>query len=76
MQILSAREFIDQGTSASAVLSIAEFHLNKPRPDELLAEQIHNIARDVAAITGAPLSRQPRTKARNDNRRHGERRVA
>jgi hypothetical protein len=69
MQILSAREFIDQGTSASAVLSIAKSNSNQS-----LATRIRLVAEEVAALTGVRLQGQPFKKVGNDN--HLARRAA
>jgi hypothetical protein len=68
MQIISAREFIAQGTSASAVLSIAKSNSN-PR----LAGRIRLVAEEVAALTGVRLQGLPLKKAGNDNARQRRR---
>jgi hypothetical protein len=68
MQILSAREFIAQGTSAAAVLSIAKSNSN-PRH----AGRIRLVAEEVAALTGVRLQGLPLMKAGNDNARQRRR---
>lgn len=70
--ILSAAEFIAQGTTPGQIASIA-------RRNPAQARAIRSIAEEVAAITGAPLYGKPRPKAQrphNDNYRGNKRRVA
>lgn len=79
-QVLTAHEFIAQGTSAGAVASIAaylerETHEHKPQPD--LAAHVRRVAEEVAALTGTPLygmrgyyvPAPRRMKPANNNRR-------
>ena len=65
-QILSADEFIAQGTTAGAIMSIAAVN---PR----YAEQLRTIASDVARRTGQTLqipgALTEKRRAANDNRR-------
>lgn len=77
MNILTAREFIAQGTSAAAVLSIAKFHLSFSNHE--LAGRIRRVAEEVADLTGVRIYALPRRrKPANDNsrRRGGARRAA
>lgn len=70
--ILTATEFIAQGTTPGQIASIA-----RRNPDQ--ARAIRSLAEEVAAITGAPLYGKPRPKAQrhhNDNNRSRGRRVA
>ena len=70
--ILSAAEFIAQGTTPGQIASIA-------RRNPIHARAIRAIAEEVAAITGAPLYGKPRPKAQrhhNDNSRNRGRRAA
>lgn len=73
MNILTAHQFIAQGTSAGAIMSIAS-----GRPE------VEAIAREVAAITGQSLkwpgqvtadreraAQERRRRPANDNRRRG-----
>lgn len=68
--ILSAAEFITQGTTPGQIASIA-------RRNPAQARDIRSIAEEVAAITGSPLYGKPRPKrAHNDNNRNRGRRAA
>lgn len=70
--ILSAAEFIAQGTTPGQIISIA-------RRNPIQARAIRSIAEEVAAATGAPLYGKPRQKTprpHNDNQRHRDRRVS
>lgn len=70
MHILTANEFIAQGTSAGAIMSIAA-------ANEAARTKLEAIAREVAARTGQSLnipgavtaSREAARRAANDNRR-------
>ncbi|RJG46548.1 hypothetical protein [Mesorhizobium sp. DCY119] len=65
---LSAQEFIAQGTSAAAVLSIAKFLASdrgKPA-NPRAASKLRAVAFEVADLTGVRLQALPR--AVNDNR--------
>lgn len=56
--ILSAREFIAQGTTAGAIMSIAESlasQLNGHVQRHELAARVREVAREVATITGQSL---------------------
>lgn len=56
--ILTAREFIAQGTTAGAIISIAQSLESKAynhRPQRALAERVRVVAKEVAAITGQTL---------------------
>ncbi|MBC7149054.1 MAG: hypothetical protein H5U22_06710 [Rhizobium sp.] len=72
MHILTAQEFIAQGTSAGAIMSIAAAQSDQYARASLEAE-----ARDVARITGQSLNipgavtaaREAARRAANDNRR-------
>lgn len=77
--ILSAAEFIAQGTTAGAIMSIAA-HLESSGehvPDRLTARAVRAVAHEVAEITGQSLqipgavteARQRARWAENDNRR-------
>lgn len=80
--ILTANEFIAQGTTAGAIMSIAALHRGA------VADELRNTARTVAAITGQSLqipgavtaereaARLRRRAVANDNRRRGYRRAA
>lgn len=59
--VLTAQQFIDQGTQAAAVLSISK--ARERSGDRPLARHLRNVAYDVAAITGEPLRAIPA----NDN---------
>lgn len=61
--ILSAAEFIAQGTTPGQIASIA-------RRNPIHARAIRAIAEEVAAITGAPLYGKPRPKAHGTSTRH------
>lgn len=80
--VLDADEFIAQGTTAGAIMSIAE-HLSAGGrdhvPQPLLAAEVRNVARLVADRTGqslhvpgsttdARLAERRRRRAANDNR--------
>lgn len=81
--VLTADEFIAQGTAPGAIMSIAE-HLSHAGydhlPQPLLAAEVRSVAREVARITGQRLAvpgavndarmaaRRPR-KGANDNAR-------
>lgn len=67
--ILSAAEFIAQGTTPGQIASIA-------RRNPIQARAIRAVAEDVAAITGAPLYGKPRPRPHNDNYRGKNRRAA
>ena len=88
--ILTAAEFIAQGTTAGAIMSIAETLASGNDghvPQHVLAEGVRCVAREVAAITGQTLhipaavtnarftSRRPK-RANNDNHRNRGRRAA
>lgn len=86
MNILTAREFIAQGTTAGAIMSIAA-HLDaggEHIPDRLTARAVRAVAHEVAEITGQSLqipgavndARQRAKWTANDNRRGGKRRAA
>lgn len=62
MHILTAREFIDQGTSAYNVLSIA-----KSQTTFAAKRAVEAVAHEVAALTGETLRVADRNPA-NDNR--------
>lgn len=70
MRILTAHEFIAQGTSAGAIMSIAA-------ANPAARQQIEAIARTVAAFTGQSMqipgavtaARESARRADNDNRR-------
>lgn len=67
--ILSAHEFVAQGTSAAAIASIARYNYEF---NPALAARIRSVAEEVAAITGAKIYgqfgwRAPRLAA-NQNR--------
>ena len=70
MHILTAQEFIAQGTSAGAIMSIAA-------ANEAARDELQGIAWKVAQITGQSLnipgavtaSREAARRAANDNRR-------
>lgn len=84
--ILTASEFIAQGTTAGAIMSIAA-HLDaggEHIPDRLTARAVRAVAHEVAELTGQSLqipgavteARQRARWAHNDNRRGGKRRAA
>lgn len=88
MNILTAREFIAQGTSAGAIMSIAE-SLDAPTADRpplrALSKRVRRIAHEVADITGQSLQIpgavteariRARRRAHNDNRRANRRAAA
>lgn len=58
-QILTAAEFIAQGTSAGAIMTIA-YHLDRETehrgPLPVLAGRVRQVARDVARLAGQSLS--------------------
>lgn len=58
-QILTAAEFIAQGTSAGAIMTIA-YHLDRETehrgPLPVLAGRVRRVAREVAQMTGQSLS--------------------
>lgn len=77
--ILTAQQFIAQGTTAGAIMSIAA-HLDAGGdhvPDRLTARAVRAVAHEVAEITGQSLqipgavteARQRARWAHNDNRR-------
>ena len=85
--ILTAREFIAQGTTAGAIMSIADT-LATPTADrpplKALAKRVRQVAREVADITGQSLQvpgavtdarfiarRKAHKSSANDNRRSG-----
>lgn len=76
MHILTAQQFIAQGTRAYQIASMAG---SSPARRELL-----DIARTVASLTGdsmripgaVTLEREAARRAANDNRRRGKRRAA
>lgn len=84
--ILSAHEFIAQGTSAAGVAAIAAYlddaSNKKPNPD--LAARVRRVAEEVAALTGSLLYGKrghytpapKRMRADNSNRRVVARRAA
>lgn len=82
-RILSAAEFIAQGTTAGAIMSIAA-HLDaggEHVPDRLTARAVRAVAHEVAELTGQSLQipgavNDARRRAHNDNRRGGKRRAA
>ncbi|MFU0504168.1 hypothetical protein [Pseudaminobacter sp. NGMCC 1.201702] len=70
MNILTAREFIAQGTSAAAIMSIArslESGNYQHRPQKELAAAVRSVANEVADIMGVDLYGKRRRFA-NDNR--------
>jgi hypothetical protein len=80
MHILTAREFIDQGTSAGAIMSIAASQTTAASK-----QAVEAVAREVAKLTGATLTipgaataarEESRRRPANDNRPRRERRVA
>lgn len=70
MHILTAQEFIAQGTSAGAIMSIAA-------ANEAARQRLEDVAREVAARAGQSLNipgavtaaREAARRAANDNRR-------
>lgn len=67
--VLSADQFIAQGTSPGAILSIAS-----TQKDQALRSQLEDTARVVALETGQPLQipgavSEARLRAANDNKR-------
>lgn len=81
--ILTAHEFIAQGTSAASVASIARYLDSEAAAQPKLAAAVRRIAEEVAALTGVKLygkrghyvAPRPRRVA-NDNRRQGKKRRA
>lgn len=84
MNILTAAEFIAQGTTAGAIMSIAthlEHRSDDHVPDKLTAEAVRSVAYEVAAITGQSLqipgavtdARFAARRAANDNKRRRNR---
>ncbi|GHC61286.1 hypothetical protein [Limoniibacter endophyticus] len=63
---LSATEFQAQGTSASAVLSIAKFLAKQNYPTE--AKQMRSAAFELADMTGIRLRANRQHRPANDNR--------
>lgn len=59
--VLTAQQFIDQGTQAAAVLSISK--ARERSGDRTLARHLRSVALDIAAMTGEPLRAVPA----NDN---------
>lgn len=82
-RILSAAEFIAQGTTPGAIMSISA-HLDaggEHVPDRLTARAVRAVAHEVAELTGQSLQipgavNDARRRAHNDNRRGGKRRAA
>lgn len=70
--ILTADEFIAQGTTAAAILSIARWYRVS---DPATAAKIKDIAYDVSRRTGEQF-RMRRVRPANDNRRPFKRRAA
>lgn len=82
MNILTAQQFIAQGTSAASVASIARY-LDSDEggrvPQPKLAAAVRRVAEEVAALTGVKLYGKrghyvaPKARrANNDNRRQGQ----
>jgi hypothetical protein len=72
--ILTAQEFIDQGTTAGAIMSIASANPAKRAALEKVARQVADRTGQTLQIPGAlTASRNERRRPSNDNR---ERRVA
>ena len=59
MNILTAEQFIAQGTTAGAIMSIAahlEHRSDDHVPDRLTAAKVRTVAHEVAAITSQSLA--------------------
>lgn len=52
--VLTAQEFIAQGTAPGAIMSIGEHLSRSGQP--LLAAEVRSVAREVAALTGQSLA--------------------
>lgn len=89
--ILTAAEFVAQGTSAGAIMSIGESlasQMDGHVQQHILAGRVRRIAEEVAALTGQTLqipaavtnartfARYKGKRAHNDNYRGNKRRVA
>lgn len=70
--ILTADEFIAQGTTVSAILSIARWYRES---DPATCAKIKDIAYDVSRKTGEKI-RMRRARPANDNHRPVQRRAA
>lgn len=69
MNVLTAQQFLDQGTSASQVLSISKFLAHPARRRLNDAAVLRNIAMKLSVMTGESLHRERKPYAQNNNRR-------
>lgn len=77
MTILTAQEFIAQGTSAGAIMSIASVNPLLRRQLEATAQQVADRTGQTLQIPGALThDRNSRRRPSNDNARSGGKKVA